>query len=176
MSLDFRAEFKTVYSYIEKRVADFDPSANSGPGEADEPIQQIDLGYQFDQAGWIAIVFDTRPDAESDGQWQLHIEDNMLELNHWCEAFDTLIENEVPITVTLRDGSVETLNPDMEMEDLAELFGVVLKDALLEARNAGVFATLPLAATCVMGIEEHEGNYGWPEYENRDEGRIEGPA
>ncbi len=176
MSLDFREEFKTVYAYIETRIADFDPSFNSGPGDAGEPIRQIDLGYQFDQAGWIAIVFDTRPDAEPDGQWQLYIEDNMLELNHWCEAFDTLIENEEPITITLRDGSNKTLSPDIEMEDLAELFGTMLKDALLEAREAGVFSTMPLAPNCVMRVEEHEGNYGWPQYENRDEGLIVRPA
>jgi hypothetical protein len=143
-----------------------------GPGEQGAPIQQIDLGYQFDQAGWIALVFDTRPDAEPDGQWQNYIEENMLELNHWCELFDTVADNEEPMTITLCDGSTQLVEPGIEMEELAEYFGTMLRDALIEARKAGVLAKLPLADHCLMGVEEMEGNYGWPECENRDEGLV----
>jgi hypothetical protein len=112
MSLDFREEYKTVYAYLAKRVADFGPSSNSGPGDVGEPLRQINFGYQ----------------------------------------------------------------PDIEMEELAEYFGVMLRDALIEACDAGVLAELPPAPDCAAGIEEHEGNYGWPGYENRDEGRIGTPA
>ena len=172
MPIDLREEYKIVYEHIEQRVKDFDPANNDGPGEPGAPIHQIDLGYQFDQAGWIALVFDTRPDAAPDGQWQLHIEENMLELNHWCEVYDAVVENEESITVTLRDGSSRTVEPEADMEGVAELFGSMLKEALIAARDAGVFANLPLAAGCVMGIEEHEGHYGWPEYEEREEGLL----
>jgi len=176
MSLDFREDYKTIYAFIESRVAKYDPSSNVGPGEPDKPIRQIDFGYQFDQGGWIALVFDTRPDAEPDGEWGSYIEENALQMNHWVEAMDSLFEDEKPVTVNISDGTSRVIRPDIETEDLAAYFGIMLRDALIEARGAGVFASLPLAQGCVMSVEEHDGEYGWPVYEKRDEGLIIRPA
>jgi hypothetical protein len=38
---------------------------------------------------------------------------------------------------------------------------------LLKARADGVFAGLPKTARCELGVEEQEGTYGWPAYEER---------
>jgi hypothetical protein len=43
----------------------------------------------------------------------------------------------------------------------------MLKALLLEARDAGVFKNLPTAKQCHLGVEEHDGRYGWPMYEDR---------
>lgn len=59
------------------------------------------------------------------------------------------------------------------MDELYTCFGNVLRDALISAREKGEFAKLPLAKRCIMGVEEHDGGYGWPDYQNRiKEGRV----
>jgi hypothetical protein len=47
------------------------------------------------------------------------------------------------------------------------ILGDLLKSVLLRARSDGVFAHLPRSPQCELGVEEHDGNYGWPAYEER---------
>ena len=192
MDLDLRKFVAPVAAQIAQRVSEFDASNNDGPGESGEPIQQITLGFQFDQAAWVALVFDTRPDADPsyDGQWQAHIEENVLEcdVEPWMEAYEALFNDEAqPVAVTAVDGTTSTIGPHAESEEddeseerltarLAEVFGSVLRDSLLSARDDGVFANLPVAPDCVLRVDDHEGSYGWPDFENRgtesDDGRL----
>jgi hypothetical protein len=54
-----------------------------------------------------------------------------------------------------------------EGTELAEPLGEFVRAVLLKARADGVFAGLPKAAGCELGVEHHDGAYGWPEYEGR---------
>ncbi len=191
MKLDLREYVAPITAQIAQRALQFHASANDGPGEPGDPIQQITLGFQFDQAAWVALVFDTRSDADAvfDGQWQLHIEENVLDcdVEPWMEAYELLFDDEAntPVNLISVEGVTESIQPHDETDDeseerlttqLAELFGAVLRDALLSARKDNVFAKLALAPTCVLRVDEHEGHYGWPDFEARgtdaDEGRI----
>ena len=88
MKLDLRKDRKSLLKYIKDRIRDYPVYENLGPGEDEDPIAQITLGYQFDQAGWAALVFDTRADAAVDGVWQNYIEENDHELPHWYQAHE----------------------------------------------------------------------------------------
>ena len=49
-----------------------------------------------------------------------------------------------------------------------ETIGKFLVDSLLEARANGVFADLPKADRCELGVEDPTtGAFGWPVYEDR---------
>ena len=165
MQLDLRKDFEEIYSYVVDRVRKFDPSKNSGPGDEKSPVAQVLLGFQCDQAGWIALVFDTRPDAAPDGEWNSYIEDNIFERQYWHEASEFLEAKE--IDVVLPDGSTRKISSDTHEEEYFAIFGEMLKGVLLKARHEGVFKSLPKANRCHMGVEEHGGRYAWPRYEDR---------
>lgn len=199
MKLKLQKFIAPIAAAIMERSRDFDPSTNDGPGESSDPIQQITLGYQFDQSIWVALVFDTRSAAEAncDGQWQSYIEENTLDcdcdIDEWMEAYETLFDEdaESAVTITSVDGVDHVIQPyddsddDGEQEEqitneLAELFGTVLRDAMLSARDGGAFANLPVAPTCVLRVDEHEGAYTWPHRDvhgtDSDEGRLTQPG
>src|SRR5690349_13546551 len=105
MQLDLRKTSRILRSHLAQRVRDYPKYINEGPGKDDAPIKQITIGYQFDQSGWLAVVFDTRPKAKNDGQWNSFIEPNAIEFDDWHEVFTDLDENGSPIKVTLPDGT-----------------------------------------------------------------------
>ena len=43
----------------------------------------------------------------------------------------------------------------------------MLWHTLVDARKKGLFKKLPLAKGCLMGVEEQDGYYGWPQYKGR---------
>ncbi len=165
MKLDLRKDFDDIYAYVVRRAQNFDPSKNAGPGEANSPIAMIDLCFECAQAGWVALVFDTRPNAKPDGEWTNYIDENLFERPHWLEAIETLEAKSVD--VVLSDGKQRKISPDTDFDEFVGLFGELLKGVLLKARADGVFKSLPKAVPCHMGVEELEGHFGWPEYENR---------
>jgi hypothetical protein len=170
MKIDLKADAKKIYAYIKQRVKDYPVYVNAGPGEDADPISQITLGYEVAQESWVALVFDTRPDGSPDGEWNSYIEENTLEIPHWAKAIDALFDDEEPIELTLPDGKKKKFGED---DELAEPVGEMLKNLLLQARQEKVFGKLPLAKKCSMGVEHHDGAYGWPAYEKRyKDGRV----
>ena len=70
-----KKDFERVVKYIGKRCKDYPVYVNAGPVEDEDAIRLITLGFEFDQAGWIALIFDTRPEAACDGDWQSYIKE-----------------------------------------------------------------------------------------------------
>jgi hypothetical protein len=164
MKLDLRTEFTEIYRHLADRVRRFDPAANDGPGEGG-PVAMIEVGFEYAQAAWVVVVFDTRPDAEPDGEWTLHIDGQELARPAWLAAG----ESESPLTLVHLDGREEVLPPDFE---LAVPFGDLLKAVLVQARADGLFAALPKAPGCELGVEHQSGAYGWPTYEERKQENL----
>ncbi len=163
MRLDLRRDYDEISAYLANLVQGFNPKDNYGPGDPG-PIKMIEVGFEYSQAGWVVVVFDTRPDASPDGEWTMFIEDNaaLLDRPEWQKAGEANIEE--AITVVQLDGS-ETIVP--AATELAELLGELLKTILWKCREDGLFALLPKVAKCEFGIEHFGGAYGWPEYEER---------
>ena len=163
MRIDLKKDFERVVKYIEKRCKDYPVYVNAGPGEDEDAIRLITLGFQFDQAGWIALIFDTRPEAACDGEWQSYIEENEKPFQGWFKAFDDMVENDSILSLTQHNGKRRSFTANSELQDVAECFGVMCRDALLKARKNGLFKKLPLADDCRFAVEEQDGNYGWIE-------------
>ncbi|MCR9210681.1 MAG: hypothetical protein NXI28_20835 [bacterium] len=185
MKIDLRQFVAPIVRQIERRVRLYGAATNLGPGVSDATIQQIVMGFQFDQAAWVSLVFDTRPDADPvyDGEWQSYIERNTLDcdVDTWMDAYKEIVENQTQVAFTAVDGEVVKLGPcenddDVVGQSLAKLFGDVCREALAHAQAQFLFSSLPLAATVYLRVDEHECQYAWPDYDTRgaedDEGRL----
>ena len=158
MKLNLPKDRIAILKYVKDRIRDYPVYVNAGPGADEDPVTQITLGYQFDQAGWVALVFDTRPNAKVDGEWQSYIEENELPIEYWMDVYEELYVNEGKVPVIYLDGSKATLEAG---DDLANVIGEFLRDLLIACRDDGLFSKLPCANNCWRTIEEHEGQYGW---------------
>jgi hypothetical protein len=166
--LDLRKDFTDIYAFVADRVRSFDPATNHGPGEGD-PVTRIDVGFGLYQSGWVCLVFDTRPDAEPDGEWNEYLEETVLERPLWAKACEAVEAK--PLVVILPDNNRREL-PVGATSQLVTALGDMLRAVLLKARADGVFAGLPKETRCELGVEEQEGSYGWPTYEERGQNNL----
>jgi hypothetical protein len=166
MMLDLRRDFTEIYAHLVELVRVFNPSGGNVLGDGG-PLKMVEVGFEYSQTGWVVIVFDTRPNAEPDGEWTALIEDNKLERPNWLQAGEAIIDG--PITVIRLDGSKAKLSAGTE---LAQIFGEVLKAVVLKARANGVFMRLPKAPGCELGVEHFSGAYAWPLYEERGQHNL----
>lgn len=166
MELNLKKDMRAVARHLKERAGEFPEYVNAGPGRDEDEVTQVTLGFEFDQAGWVALVFDTRPGAEVDGEWSGYIEENAFELPRWSEA---LYEHEGSVRVTLPSGKVKKLSASRDEEACAKLLGEALRDVLVRASDKGVFKGLPLAAGCRFTVEHCAGAWGWSEGEDPED-------
>lgn len=165
MKIDLRYDFTEILEFVAQRISGFDAATNVGPGKPG-PISQIDFGFQCDQAGWVCLVFDTRPDATSDGERTGYIEENNFPRSHW-KMFSEDYEY-IPMSIVKMDGTTLNIRPDDDYDQLSELLGELLKSVLFKAREMGLFVSLPRAAECHIAMEEFgRTHFGWPPFELR---------
>ena len=88
---------------------------------------------------------------------------------HWPVACNVNANKTVKLVLP---GAVERKLPSGSCGALAEVLGELLKGVLLKARGDGVFEGLPRAEQCQLGVEEHDGRYGWPAYEARGQDNL----
>lgn len=158
VTLDLTAEYTAIIELLQARVAEFDPETNYGPGEG-AIVSSIDLGFDFAQGGWVAVVFDTRPKRTPDGNWTTFLaEDRMLARPQWPLCAEALAEGH-DIVVIMRDRTVRKLSKDSA--DLGEILGLTLRDALLNAKIGGIFDRLPKSSKCSLGVEDVLGSFSW---------------
>jgi hypothetical protein len=160
MKIDLQKDAVVLAKSIADRVTDYPVYVNAGPGKDEDQITLITLGYQFDQAGWVALVFDTRPDAQVDGEWQFYIKENVVPFDRWFKAFDNMVDRRSKLSITLHNGKIRSFTADSEQDDVAECFRLMCRAALQKAKS-GVFKKLPLAKDCRLSVEDHDGFYGW---------------
>src|SRR5258708_5367744 len=79
--LDLRSDFAEIYAHLADLVRGFDPAGGNVLGDPG-PVKMVEVGFEYSQAGWLVIVFDTRANAEPDGEWTSLIEGNELERPH----------------------------------------------------------------------------------------------
>ena len=175
MKIDLQSDQQQLREYILARIQNYVAEDNIGPGEPGDAIGLITLGFYAEQGGYANLVFDTRLDADVDGSWTIHIDNdvNLLEFPDWYDAYMAVCESEA-VTFIRYDGSERRVKDnDISDEDLNELFGEMLTNTLQSLRDDGSLAKLPLSECAFMVVEEFDGRYFWPTYESRNTaGRI----
>lgn len=165
--LDLQRDQQKVRRYFERRIRDYSTYVNMGPGEDEDPISLITIGFYAAQAGYVSLIFDTRPNAGPhngfDGEWTQYLDDdpNLLWLTDWCDTFDALVQGMRTIVVR-HDFIEQVIETVCSKEIINALFGDMLVDLAMKMRNQGWFAKLPLAPNARIAIEEFDGYYFWP--------------
>jgi hypothetical protein len=160
MIIDIRQDIPDFRAYLEERT-------KAHPGG--QPVSRIQFGFEFGQTNFVVLVMDTRPDAEPDGEWTMEV--------------DTMIDNQTalmrpnwPIWHELPEGEqvsfIDVSGKEIDVMDdpdnlICGIIGEALKQVLLSARDEGLFKTLPKQPRCELAVENIEGYYGWPIYEDR---------
>ena len=160
--VDLVRHAKKVRDYVAKRVR------QQNKESPDAPVKMIELGFDYSHGGFVALHFDTRPNAEPDGEWTVHIEGIELDIPQWNNAAEAL--GQMPVHFILPDGVKRTVPADdkeFNHEAFVGLIGDMLKNVLVSARADGVFEQLRKAERCELAVEDLEGHYGWPHYEDR---------
>ena len=166
LTIDFRNDVPDFLDYVRCRVADFIRTAAAG-----ERVSRIDFGFEFGQGNWVALAFDTRPDAEPDGAWSSGIDEDgfVLERPAWPVWHE--LPKRARVSVVDLSGTKTDVVDDPDTL-ICGIIGDVLKHVLLMAREQGLFAPLPKADRCELGVESLEGFYGWPAYEARGQENL----
>ena len=89
------------------------------------------------------MFFDTRTDAGPDGTWTIRLSGNSIDMPEWPEFS-------------------EQMGDDFALE-----LGETIKNLAIELRDNGDFEALPRQVACEFGVEEMNGIYGWPRWEDR---------
>ncbi len=186
MRIDLQRDMDLLRQHLQQRVEDYGKSPNKGPGRDGDAVSQITLGYQFDQAGWLAVVFDTRPEAETDGHWNDFISPNQVELPQWYEAYQAWSGHGRTVEIMMPDGKVEEIAPSASDDRWAAVLGVALQKELQTFRDKDGFTRLPLASGAFLTVENHDGRFGWtdkpveekyreadPETDSEEDGELE---
>ncbi|MCC9600552.1 hypothetical protein LOC67_08265 [Stieleria sp. JC731] len=174
MKLNLKKDRVTLRKYIEKRIRDYPVYENLGPGDDEAAIALLTVGYYAAQGGYVNLVFDTREQAEVDGEWTVHIdnETSTCPFPKWNAACEAIYEGNA-VVVTKHDGT-EVKFPDADDEETIQaVFGDMIVDLITELRDDGTLSKLPLAPNAFMVVEEFDGQFLFPTYETRKTaGRI----
>lgn len=159
MIVDVREDLGDFREYVLQRVKQHIETADGA-----SPVRRIDFGFEFGQSNWVALVFDTREDAEPDGEWSSWIDDIVLTRPKW-PVWHELPEGELVYFIDLKGEKINVMqDPDTL---ICTIVGDALKHSLTTARDEGLFQPLTKAEGCELGVENLEGFYGWPAYEDR---------
>ena len=78
VELDLLRDQCQIQEYVWNRLDNYEPDWDRALGDTDRRISLISTGFSFEQSGWFSMVFDRRPRATSDGEWQSLIGNNYL--------------------------------------------------------------------------------------------------
>lgn len=159
--VNLKTDQKAIHKHIKECVKKYSKKPCPIAGDPDSPITLIMLSFDIEYEGYIDFTFDTRLDAISKIRIEEQTED-CLEMSHWNEVVERLGEEEESLSITLHDGSKVSISPDEGDAAFEAYVGKMLRDTLVEARDAGVFAKLPLANPCYMAVGGTHADYAWP--------------
>ena len=164
--IDLREDAVEVRQMLENAVGAY-AAAHAAPSSAaaHPPVTRIDFVFSLgdsEATPWVHLHIDTKPGSEPDGD-PTHPDFARLTRPAWLPAVQSNAEDQT-VSVVKQDGTILECAGD-------ELFGAIgnfLVEILLEARAKGLFARLPKADHCELGVEDPTaGAFGWPAYEDR---------
>ncbi|WP_182866925.1 hypothetical protein [Stieleria mannarensis] len=158
--LNLKTDQRKIRKYITKRVKSYAKSPSPALGDPGDPIGRISLEFDLEYEGFVDLVFDTRPDAAEADEF---VEDtgDRLDLFHWYEGTERFAGDNLPLTITLLDGSKVVIGSDSDGEAYDKHIGSMLRETLIELRHEGAFSKLPIADPCVFTVGGVHTNYSW---------------
>ena len=84
----------------------------------------------------------------------------------WCDAID-LWHGGKEVEIKLPNRKTRKLKPSDDMESVATIFGDMIRDTMIDLCKRGELQSLPLAVDAFFRVEEFDGHYGWPDWDDR---------
>jgi hypothetical protein len=155
MVIDLRADTLDFKNYLSQMVDEHNRKSRPTPG-------MIHVGFTFDQDGWVSAYLDTRPNANRDGEWTVHLQpETLLPRPRWYEASEL---NDLGNLILIGHDGSESLkwrqNPTIQ--NLAWVFGEFLRSSVSTFEVEGLFKSLIGNEKLNYCVEEFTGLYGWP--------------
>lgn len=164
--IDLRRNAADLRAALAKFVQRYAEAQGRASKEFHPPIARIDLLYSTGDGTatpFVMLNIDTRPNSEPDGV-HTHPLFDFLEFADWGAAIRYLTERETSrISIVQADGELI----ECSLGEFERHIGTMLVAVLKTARDQGLFAKLPKAPQCEMGVEDMGGGFGWPKYEER---------
>lgn len=166
VKIDLRKDAVDVRKLLEEAVQAYAAKHRaSTTAKRHPPVTRIDFIFSLgdsESTPWVHLHFDTKPGSEPDGD-PTHPDFARLSREAWLPAVKSACEGEKVAVVQL-DGKTR----NCAEAGLTQAIGKFLVSMLLEARDQGIFADLPKADRCELGVEDPTtGDFGWPRYEDR---------
>jgi hypothetical protein len=166
ITVDLREDAKAIRAMLAEAVRSYSGmhlAASTANSHA--AVTRIDLTFSLgdsESTPWVHLNFDTKPGSNPDGA-PTHPGFGQLDRDAWLSAVQAVCEEEKVVVVNM-DGTTR----ECDDAGLGQQIGGFLVAVLKEARAAGVFAPLPKAPRCELGVEDPTtGEFGWPRYEER---------
>ncbi|MCY1003139.1 hypothetical protein OWM54_38930 [Myxococcus sp. MISCRS1] len=158
--LDLGKEQARVSRFLAKAVKDFARS-HKDP----RPVQRLALRYSTEN-GALNVGFDLNPESEP-GEGMTHDDFAELLVPRWPDVMEhkpALVGLDGVKLAAREDGTWGTPEAHARLE---EHLGKMLVAMLLELRDSGQLEALRASDTAELGVEDSEGVFGWPDYEER---------
>ena len=155
-TVDFRKDIEPIRKHLAARVAT--------QFKTRTPVSGITVGFQLNQAGFVVVHFDVRDKHERDGSWTDAMGGATLKMPQWRRAYEAA--GGKGVAFVMPDGKAQDLPPDAGDGKVAGVFGMVLFAIVRDAISSGVFASLPLRDECQLDMEEFDGMWAWPEFDD----------
>ena len=160
--IDLRKELPVIREYIRRRVAQHNINRAR---QAVGPVRRIEFGYEMGQGNHLLLYIDTRPNADSDGEWSLAFDDPEVEVLH---RPDWPVWHELPEDARANLYDLHGKAVDAASDEAIQRVGEFLRDSLIAARDDGDFESLSKADGCSMWVEHLEGYFFWPTCDERE--------
>lgn len=166
VTVDFRRDAVDVRALLKDAVQNYSSKHLAKSTSAQHPaVTRIDLIFSLgdsESTPWVHLHFDTKAGGNPDGD-PTHPDFAKLERESWLPAVQAVCEEE-KVGVVKLDGKTQ----ECDDAGFGRQIGEFLVAVLLEAQSAGIFAGLPKAQWCELGVEDPTtGQFGWPHYDDR---------
>jgi hypothetical protein len=168
--IDFAKDLVVVRKGLEKAVGKY--VKGGGPG-----VTRVDLDVWLGDGGetlpGVRVHFDTVEREEVDAVWT-HEGVGVIEFPAWKEEMDREGDEgmggaELSEALDGRRYRIRTLDGverEVSSAKLDQVLHGFLVEALVAAREAGVFEKLPRKKGCQLGVVNNDCGFGWPAYED----------
>jgi|GEM_PF-2685389 len=159
--LDLVKDRPAFIPLFHQRLAEF-RKAEKGPIE---PITRIDLRYDLTSEAYprVWLLLGTDPSGEPRvGSCERYIIAGGT-FRHWAPACHSVLDGK-KVKVIGTQGATIVRDED----ELYAAVGPFLVEVLTLLRKAKMFSSLPKGPKCYLGVEAEGGEWGWPDYEERE--------
>jgi ankyrin repeat protein len=163
--IDLRPDYARMLKMVATGVNEYAlKSGTAKTWQAHPPVSAIALRFGIGEHASVDLCFDARPKHDADGVYS-HQGVASLAVPHWQRFCDKAARDGGELTD--ERGRVVKLSWNESTEVYVGAFGAMLVNALKDAKSQGLFAKLPRCLQCEFSVEEMEGYYGWPAFQER---------